>query len=128
MINKQIGNEYENKLLSLLQRRGYWCHLFAYKQNGQPCDVIASKNNETFLIDVKHCEEDRFDFKNIQPNQITCFEYNMMCGNTDNGFAIWFEKQQNWYWLPYFMVKNLMDEGKKSVRYENLKLLEVWKL
>lgn len=120
MINKQIGNEYEQLFLDLLKRNGYWCHLFAYKQNGQPCDVIASKNNETFLIDVKHCEEDRFSFDKIQPNQITCFEYAERCGNDNTGFAIWFSKQHKWYFLRYKFLKELMKYDDKSIRYNML--------
>ena len=114
----------KKEFLDYLQGLGYWCHLFAYNKNGQPCDIVACKNNIAHLVDVKHCDEDRFDFKNIQSNQITCFEYNRMCGNTNTGFAVWFEKQQSWYWLPYFKVKDLMDAGKKSIRYENLKEIQ----
>ena len=67
-----------------------------------------------------HCEENRFDFKNIQPNQITCFEYNLQCGNTRTGFAIYFERMHKWLFLPYVFLKNLMDSGKKSVNWVSL--------
>lgn len=120
-VNKKIGNDYEQLFLKKLQKSGFWCHLFAYNKNGQPCDIIACKNNTAYLIDVKHCEEDRFDFKNVQANQLTCFEYALKCGNANTGFAVWFENQANWYYLPYVDLKKFMDEGKKSIRYEFLK-------
>lgn len=122
MVNKKIGNEYERKLLKKLQEKGYWCHLFATNTNGQPCDVIALKNDAGILIDVKHCSGDRFDFKNIQPNQFGCFEYAKSCGNHCCGFAIWFEEQQNWFWLPYRLVKELQKDNIKSIRYTGLRL------
>lgn len=120
-VNKKIGNDYERKFLEYLQGNGYWCHLFSYNKNGQPCDVIACKNDTSHLVDVKHCDEDRFDFKNVQSNQLTCFEYALECGNKNTGFAVWFENQGKWFYLPYLYLKQLMEEGKKSIRYENLK-------
>lgn len=124
MVNKKIGNEYEGLFVKLMQKKGYWCHIFAYNKNGQPCDVIAVKNNRPHFIDVKHCEENRFDFKNIQPNQITCYEYNEQCGNGNTGFAVWFEKQGKWFWLPYSYLKVLMNNNVKSVHWANLNKID----
>lgn len=119
--NKKIGNEYEEKFTAFLQKNGYWCHIFAYNSNGQPCDIIAVRNNKAYFIDVKHCEENRFSFDKIQPNQITCFEYNLQCGNGNTGFAIWFERQRKWYLLPYSQYKKCVKDGLKSVHWVDLK-------
>ncbi len=119
-VNKIIGNEYEKKFTEYLQRNGYWCHIFSYNTNGQPCDVVAIKNDAAYLIDVKHCEENRFYFKNIQPNQITCFEYNLQCGNKNTGFAIWFENLRRWYILPYLRLKQCMAKEMVSIHWVNL--------
>lgn len=120
LVNKKIGNEYEIKFAEVLQKKGFWCHIFEYNKNGQPCDIVAIKNNVGYLYDVKHCDKDRFSFDKIQPNQVTCFEYAKQCGNSNTGFAIWFEKQQQWHYLPYEKYKQLKAEGKKSVRYQDL--------
>ena len=119
-VNKTIGNEYEKKFTEYLQRNGYWCHIFSYNTNGQPCDVVAVRNNIAYLIDVKHCEENRFSFDKIQPNQITCFEYNLQCGNRNTGFAIWFEMQRKWYFLTYRVYKEYVSKGQKSIHWANL--------
>lgn len=115
--NKKLGNKYELEFLKILKMNGYWCHLFAYNKNGQPCDIIGVKDDLALLIDVKHCVDDRFDFSHIQPNQMSCFEYAEFCGNKNVGFAIYFEKQQGWYWLPY--DKDFFKD-KKSVKYDEL--------
>lgn len=117
MSQKKIGNDTEKLCLDLLQRNGYWCHLFAYNKNGQPCDIIAIKDNKPFLIDVKHCSEDRFEFKNIQPNQRSCYDYAISCGNNKCGFAVYFEQRGCWKWIPYSIVRQYEERGVKSVKY-----------
>lgn len=101
MNNKKIGNATEKKLCELLQQKGFWVHLMAYNSNGQPCDVIALKNNWPLLLDVKHCSGKRFEVKNIQPNQIEVFKYLKQSNNigTTCGFAIYSEVHQDWFWL-----------------------------
>lgn len=120
MINKKkIGNDTEKKALELLSDLGYRCHLFSYNSNGQPCDVVAMKNDRAFLIDVKHCSENRFEFKNIQPNQRTCFEYAEQCGNTKCGFMIFFERYNVWRWLSYERLCKFDSYDFKSVRIQD---------
>lgn len=114
-MNKQIGNDYESKLIELLAKNGWWCHLFAYKPEGQPCDVIALKDNQYMLIDVKHCSAKRFPFKDIQTNQKNCFKLATQKGNTNNGFAIYFEQTKEWRWLDYSDFAKMEQEGYKSV-------------
>ena len=117
-MNKAIGDRYESKLLDLMAKNGWWCHLFAYKSEGQPCDVVALKNNVPLLIDVKHCEKDRFSFDNIRPNQRNCFQLAYNKGNTNCGFAIYFEHQHCWKWLEYREVVNLESFGYKSIGFK----------
>ena len=118
-MNKNIGNLYEFKLMDLLAKNGWWCHLLAYRPEGQPCDVIALKNNKCLLVDVKHCAEKKFYFRNIQPNQRNCFKMAYDKGNTNCGFAIYFEKEQCWRWLEYKDVVNLESWGHKGVDFIN---------
>ena len=121
---KRIGNEFETKFAEQLKQKGFWCHIFEYNNNGQPCDIVALKNNEGFLFDVKHCEANRFPFADIRPNQLTCFEYAKSCGNEKCFFAIWFTKRHKWYLLPFDYCKKMMTYENKSVSWEEL---EEWK-
>ena len=120
---KKIGNEFEVKFANELRKKGYWCHIFEYNSNGQPCDIVAIKDDTSYLIDIKHCNEERFDFSKIQPNQFTCFEYARLCGVNNTGFAIWFECKKKWLWLPYTLVKEMKEMGEKSIRNEVLKCI-----
>lgn len=122
MINrKKIGNKYEVKLCDILKAHKYWCHLFAYSVNGQPCDVVASNGKTIYLIDVKHCEGDRFATSRIEPNQQSCFIYAKKCGIKNVGFAIFFEKTSCWKWLEY----NEKVMNVSSVHKDELESLEV---
>lgn len=116
--NKKIGNNTETLILNKLKEAGYWCHLFAYNVYGQPCDIIALKDNVSFLIDAKHCSTDRFNFGNIEPNQLTCFAYARHCGVKHLGFAVFFEKIGELKWLPYDYIINNKED--KSVHYTML--------
>lgn len=116
MNQKEIGNMCEYRLLSLLRKKGWWCHLFAYNTNGQPCDIIALKNNVGILIDVKHCSTDKFDTSRIEPNQKMCFEYAKSCGVNYTGFAIDFDSDDGIFrWLPYGRVANEKTINKLSL-------------
>lgn len=117
---KKIGNDCEKEALKLIHDKGYWCHLFAYNTNGQPCDIIALKDNEVLLIDVKHCCEDRFSYSNIQPNQLSCFSYALSkTKSAICGFLIYFEKYNSWKFLNYKMIEN----NEKSIRYDDGRFL-----
>lgn len=118
MKQKKIGNDTEKKCLELLSKLGYWCHLFAYNKNGQPCDIVAIKNDTALLIDVKHCDGDRFAFSRIEPNQRSCFEYALSCGNKNCGFMIYFEKEQAFNFVTFREIKNLETWGYKSVEFD----------
>lgn len=118
MTTKKVGNKSERDFVELMANKGWWCHLFAYNVNGQPCDVIALKDDRALLIDVKHCENDRFDFRRIESNQRNCFEMASKKGIKNCGFAIYFENQKSWRWLPFNDVTNLESWGYKSIRFE----------
>ena len=119
---KRIGNTWEVRLCELLQRNGFWCHLFEHGKNGQPCDVIALKGNDiAMLIDVKHCCGDRFAFSRVEPNQRTCFEYAMnICKVQRLGFAVYFESEGKFKWLAHKKLKWIESLGGKSVHYKDL--------
>jgi len=111
--NKVIGNQYEKQLCELLQKNGYWCYLMSYTPSGQPCDVVAVKDNKVYLIDVKHSSNNKFYASRIEPNQHTCFQYaSKKCEVKNCGFAIYSDALKQFYWLNYDDVKevNILNE------------------
>ena len=120
---KKVGDKTEQKCLDLLQKKGYWCHLMAYNKNGQPCDIVAIKKNFGYLIDVKHCEGDRFEFRRIEPNQRSCFDYNLQLGNHNLGFMIYYEKYERFNFVPYVYIKSLEIAGQKSIKFDERRVV-----
>ena len=114
--------ETERECLSILQEHSFWCHLFANDVGGQPCDIVAIHKSKSFLLDVKHCVNNRFELRRIEPNQWNCFEYvnelDITCG-----FVIYFE-EVGWKWLDFQYV--LKNKHLKSIRCEELEDFETW--
>lgn len=90
--NKKVGNKIEVEVANYLFQKNYWVHLLKQGVKGQPFDLIAIKNNIALMGDVKHCSQNRFDFKRIEPNQFTSMELALECGNTNIGFFLVGEK------------------------------------
>lgn len=107
MWNKKIGNEYERKAIKLFYDNGYWVHLFQQGINGQPCDLIAIKNNDIYFLDVKHEKDTRFSINRIEENQRLCFTRLIKCGVNPNniGFLIYFDYLQGFRFLKFIDIK-----------------------
>ena len=124
----QIGREYEKILAKYLNKKfGFWVYQIPPKTNGQPCDIIALKKKVSFLMDAKHVEESKvsFTFDRIEPNQITALAYAHNFAQIENvGFAIYFERDKTWYWLPYDTFLYLHNLKEKSVNKGLLVKLE----
>lgn len=121
---KRVGNKCEQDFIKLLKEHGYWCHLFESNSVGQPCDIVAIKRDRAILFDVKHCNKERFDFSNIQPNQESCFGYYEYLGNNDCGFAIYHESSHSFVFLEFGLLKHLKSKKEKSIYLKNLPLVK----
>jgi len=122
----KIGTKSEKNLTELLRNFGFWVYNMPLKINGQPCDIIAIKghnDNVVFLIDSKHtAKKPSFPFERIEPNQMAAMDYaTNFAGIKNVGFAIYFERDENWYWMPF---EQYLKSNKKSVNISELKLLE----
>lgn len=117
MLNKKLGSFYERQFMKLLAENGYWCHLFMAAFNGQPCDIIAIKNNVPYLIDVKHVRGDYFSHERIEDNQELCFRMALKRGNTNCGFALYFDSDKQFRYLAF-------DRDFKSAKRDELPLLK----
>jgi Holliday junction resolvase-like predicted endonuclease len=99
--NKQIGNETEKLFAQYMYQQGWWVHILAYNQNGQPFDVVMSKDNITWFLDVKNVESgELFDLERIEPNQHTAFQMLLSKGNGRCGLAVRFS-DGNFYLITY---------------------------
>ena len=93
MSNKKLGNSFEAELCEILANEGFWAHNLAQNAAGQPADVIAVKNGESFLIDCKVCSQGKFQYSRIEENQDLSMELWRDCGNGIGLFALKFDEK-----------------------------------
>lgn len=119
----KIGTKSEKNLAKLLRNFGFWVYNMPVKVNGQPCDIVAARENIIFLIDSKHtAKKPSFTFERVEPNQQSAMDYAVNFAHIKNvGFAIYFERDENWYWLSY---SQYLETQKKSVNISELVRLE----
>ena len=118
MINKKIGNDFEQELCQILAGAGYWTHNFASKKNGQPADIIAVKNGKAYLIDAKECTREIFPLKRMEYNQELSMGLWIECGNTTPYFAL--KARNEIYMVDYTTVMDLIRSGKKQLNLEDM--------
>ena len=95
-IQNKTGKKFESQWADHLKGLGYWAYMFPNKQ-GQPCDIIAIKNNTPFFFECKTCNTDIFDCKRIEANQHTASRYIRSCGNSNYFIVIKFKSGINIY-------------------------------
>jgi Holliday junction resolvase len=92
MSNKKLGNHFESELCEILSYHGFWVHNLAQNSAEQPADVIAVKNDKSYLIDCKVCSNGKFAFSRIEDNQELAMELWKDCGNGLGWFALKFRE------------------------------------
>ena len=118
MINKKLGNDFEQELCEILADAGYWVHNFASRKNGQPADIIAVKNGKAYLIDAKVCMYEVFPFRRIEDNQHLSMDMWIECGNVTPYFAL--KARNEIYMVSYEFIKELEKQGKKQLNFEDM--------
>ena len=118
MINKKLGNDFEQELCKIFADAGYWVHNFANRKNGQPADIIAVKNGVAYLIDAKVCTFEVFPFRRIEENQQLAMDMWLDCGNLTPYFAL--KARNEVYMVAYETIKNLQRKGKKQLNFEEM--------
>ena len=88
MINKKLGNDFEQELCEILAVYGFWTHNMAMNKSGQPADIIAVKNKIAYLIDAKVCSSRGFALSRMEENQELSMELWEECGNGKGWFAL----------------------------------------
>ena len=118
VINKKLGNDFEQELCEILADAGYWTHNFANRKNGQPADIIAVRCGGAYLIDAKVCTYEVFPFKRIEENQRLSMDMWIECGNIEPYFAL--KARNEVYMVGYSTIKELMRKGKKQLNLEDM--------
>ena len=118
VINKKLGNDFEQELCQILADAGYWVHNFASKKTGQPADIIAVKNGKAYLIDAKVGMYEVFPFRRIEENQHLSMDMWIECGNITPYFAL--KARNEIYMVDYTTVIDLIRNGKKQLNLEDM--------
>ena len=108
--NKKLGTNFENKALEYLKNKGFWATFLNAGRSGQPCDIVAIKKTNAYLIDIKHCSNNYFRFSRVEANQRDAFNYATKMG-IPCYFLIWFDLLNSWKWLDFETVKELEENG-----------------
>ena len=114
MSNKATGTQFERELAQALAEHGFWVHRFQDNQNGQPCDIIAARSGNTYLIDCKDCQEDFFRLSRMEENQINAMKFFELTGNGSGKFAIRFVPEEI-YLVSYWRLAALKNKGYKRI-------------
>ena len=86
--NRKDGTSFERQLCLSLAGYGCWAHNLAQNSQGQPFDVIASRNGKTHPIDCKACAKDIFKMERIEENQSSAMVLWRETGNGEGWFAL----------------------------------------
>lgn len=105
MNNKQLGTAFEREFCDMLKQAGFWVHFCNPSAAGaQPCDVIAVRNREAYLIDCKTSARATFKKDRLETNQICAFERWRECGNVNRYVAV--KHKDNVYMIPVAYLFN----------------------
>jgi Holliday junction resolvase len=107
--NKKTGTDFEREFCKLASENGFWAHMLNINQNGQPADVIISKNNLTALVDCKDCKNNKFPFSRIEENQELSMKRWIETGNEHAVFAL---KTDEGIYIFYFSFLQKMKNVK----------------
>lgn len=114
MSNKATGTQFEREFSRALSEHGFWVHRFQDNQNGQPCDVIAARNGNAYLIDCKDCQAGFFRLSRMEENQLNAMKLFELTGNGSGKFAIRFVPEEI-YLVSYWQLAALKNKGYKKI-------------
>ena len=116
MSNKSEGNAFERELCEILREFHFWVHNFAQNKDGQPADIIACRDGDTYLIDAKLCKNDTFPLSRIEENQRYAMQYFSDCGNKDGWFAL--KISDGIYMIPMCYMISFEQNGATCLSYD----------
>ena len=108
---------------------GFWCHNLAQNSSGQPADVIAARNGQSYLIDCKVCSTDKgFALSRVEGNQELSMSLWEECGNGQGWFAMKLPTGDI-FMIPHLVIKahlNSQSYLSPGEIYETGKPIEKW--
>lgn len=119
--NKKAGTQFEREFARLLADNHFWVHLFRDNQNGQPCDLIASRSGHAYLFDCKDCQGNFFPISRMEENQYNAMHLFELTGNSRGKLAIRFAGR-NIYLVDYWQIKALKEKGLRLIDQMDCKL------
>lgn len=84
----QLGSGFEEELCETLSQCGFWAHRLNANKSGQPFDIIAAKDGQTYPLECKHCSKDKFETWRIEENQYSAMYLWQFTGNGESWFAL----------------------------------------
>lgn len=121
MKSKANGDHGESIVAELFKERGYWAHVIQRNRSGQqPFDIVAVKNDMAWLVDAKYVAKGRrFNFSDVQPDQIESMGYAMDFANLTNvGFVIVFAEHDAIRFLSFEVYTKMKEDGAVSATIE----------
>lgn len=119
--NKKEGTEFEKNFAFILSKNGFWVHIFQDNKNGQPCDVMASRNGHTYLFDCKDCQRDTFRLSRMEENQLNAMALFEETGNSRGRFVVRFPGNEI-YLSDYRTLKVLRDSGVNGLKRRDFQI------
>ena len=105
-----------------MYEKGWWVHIFADKVNGQPFDLVMSKDNTVWFLDIKHVQDkDYLLHSRMEENQINAFTMLLKRNTNQCGFAVKFH--DGWYLLRFQDV-DLTQRRSTKEKMTDLKLFK----
>lgn len=122
MSNKAVGTAFENEFAEILFQNGFWAHKIQDNHNGQPFDVIAAKNGETFVFDCKDCAGYYFFLRRMEENQKNAMQLWIECGNKNALFAVRYSDDllgSETYLFDFLFLMDLLKHGENHITRGN---------
>lgn len=135
--NVSVGNSVEITICKLFQKRGYWAYNCPKNSTGgQPVDVFAyrggeedGKGSKFWYIDGKNVNFKKVSFvlNRVEDNQLMSMNYVIHFAKANDkyvGFVIYFERTNQFYWLPYKQILEVQKSESRSVNLNEMKIFE----
>ena len=122
MLNRRIGNKFEEEFAKILYDHGFWVHRITQNASGQPADIIAIKGYGTSLIDCKVCTNDYLDLSRIEENQVLAMT--LFNSRTKKPNRSWFAiklKSGAIYMFTWTMIQMTLEAGKTRLPAEDIR-------
>lgn len=116
MSNRKDGTDFERELCEKLRNYGFWVYHCPQSADGQPADIIAARDCETYLIDAKVCKSDTFTLSRVEENQRLAMRYFYDCGNRVGWFAL--RTSEDIYMIPLDYLESLIHNGETKLSFE----------